>query len=157
MQTYATIYSETIKKNRQELDKYKASPRYERIYQTMIKILFVCHGNICRSPMAEFVMKAASIVRVILLERSVEKISVINVPCWWIIRIAPEVLQIPGTQEILMQPGEMWKKGAVACWRICGKIWKNNSIISNAAWLELCPDQAAFMRLKFDQLTFCIV
>jgi protein-tyrosine phosphatase len=21
------------------------------------KILFVCHGNICRSPMAEFVMK----------------------------------------------------------------------------------------------------
>lgn len=24
---------------------------------TMIRILFVCHGNICRSPMAEFVMK----------------------------------------------------------------------------------------------------
>ena len=23
----------------------------------MIKILFLCHGNICRSPMAEFVMK----------------------------------------------------------------------------------------------------
>ena len=23
----------------------------------MIKILFVCHGNICRSPMAEYVMK----------------------------------------------------------------------------------------------------
>ena len=23
----------------------------------MIKILFVCHGNICRSPKAEFVMK----------------------------------------------------------------------------------------------------
>ena len=23
----------------------------------MIKILFCCHGNICRSPMAEFVMK----------------------------------------------------------------------------------------------------
>ena len=23
----------------------------------MQKILFVCHGNICRSPMAEFVMK----------------------------------------------------------------------------------------------------
>ena len=22
----------------------------------MIKVLFVCHGNICRSPMAEFVM-----------------------------------------------------------------------------------------------------
>lgn len=25
--------------------------------QPMINILFVCHGNICRSPMAEFVMK----------------------------------------------------------------------------------------------------
>ncbi len=24
---------------------------------TVIKVLFVCHGNICRSPMAEFVMK----------------------------------------------------------------------------------------------------
>lgn len=24
----------------------------------MIKILFICHGNICRSPMAEFIMKA---------------------------------------------------------------------------------------------------
>lgn len=23
----------------------------------MIKVLFVCHGNICRSPMAEFVMR----------------------------------------------------------------------------------------------------
>lgn len=26
-------------------------------YQDTIKILFVCHGNICRSPLAEFVMK----------------------------------------------------------------------------------------------------
>ena len=26
-------------------------------YKNMIKILFVCHGNICRSPMAEFLMK----------------------------------------------------------------------------------------------------
>ena len=24
---------------------------------SMIKVLFICHGNICRSPMAEFVMK----------------------------------------------------------------------------------------------------
>lgn len=23
-----------------------------------MRILFVCHGNICRSPMAEFIMKA---------------------------------------------------------------------------------------------------
>ena len=29
----------------------------ERDTNTMIKVLFICHGNICRSPMAEFVMK----------------------------------------------------------------------------------------------------
>ena len=23
----------------------------------MIRIMFICHGNICRSPMAEFIMK----------------------------------------------------------------------------------------------------
>ena len=28
----------------------------------MVKILFVCHGNICRSPMAEFVMKHLVVV-----------------------------------------------------------------------------------------------
>ena len=26
--------------------------------EEMIRILFVCHGNICRSPMAEFILKA---------------------------------------------------------------------------------------------------
>lgn len=29
----------------------------EFLHRNMIKILFVCHGNICRSPMAEFIMK----------------------------------------------------------------------------------------------------
>ena len=33
----------------------------------MVKILFVCHGNICRSPMAEFVMK--DLVRKAWLEK----------------------------------------------------------------------------------------
>ena len=35
----------------------------------MKKILFVCHGNICRSPMAEFVMK--NLVREIGLSREI--------------------------------------------------------------------------------------
>lgn len=30
---------------------------YINYYKNMIKIMFVCHGNICRSPMAEFILK----------------------------------------------------------------------------------------------------
>ena len=37
-------------------DLEKMRPRKERI-KDMIKVLFVCWGNICRSPMAEFVMR----------------------------------------------------------------------------------------------------
>ena len=36
----------------------------------MIRILFICHGNICRSPMAEFIFK--DLVRHAGLERRVE-------------------------------------------------------------------------------------
>ncbi|MCI8410698.1 MAG: low molecular weight phosphotyrosine protein phosphatase [Lachnospiraceae bacterium] len=36
----------------------------------MIKILFVCHGNICRSPMAEFIMK--DLVEKANLEQEIE-------------------------------------------------------------------------------------
>ena len=36
----------------------------------MIRILFVCHGNICRSPMAEFIMK--DLVRKANLEQEIE-------------------------------------------------------------------------------------
>ena len=36
----------------------------------MVKILFICHGNICRSPMAEFIFK--DLVRQAGLERRFE-------------------------------------------------------------------------------------
>ena len=39
----------------------------------MIKVLFICHGNICRSPMAEFVMK--NFVQKAGLEGSIEVAS----------------------------------------------------------------------------------
>ena len=42
------------------ISKIKEIQGKTRLYQLMqskINILFVCHGNICRSPMAEFVMK----------------------------------------------------------------------------------------------------
>ncbi|MDO5445489.1 MAG: low molecular weight protein-tyrosine-phosphatase [Eubacteriales bacterium] len=38
----------------------------------MIKILFVCHGNICRSPMAEFIMKKC------LADQSIENLFFID-------------------------------------------------------------------------------
>ena len=38
----------------------------------MIKILFVCHGNICRSPMAEFVLKKMVAERGIAKEFHIE-------------------------------------------------------------------------------------
>lgn len=37
--------------------KHQVRARIPRETSTVISILFVCHGNICRSPMAEFVMK----------------------------------------------------------------------------------------------------
>ena len=40
----------------------------------MIRVLFVCHGNICRSPMAEFIMK--DIVKKAGLDEKIEISSV---------------------------------------------------------------------------------
>lgn len=40
----------------------------------MIRVLFVCHGNICRSPMAEFIMK--DIVKKVGLDEKIEISSV---------------------------------------------------------------------------------
>ena len=37
----------------------------------MIKILFICHGNICRSPMGEYVLK--DMVRKATMEKVVKE------------------------------------------------------------------------------------
>lgn len=46
-------------KRRNKITDYSniAASRCLKGYDGMTKILFVCHGNICRSPMAEYVMK----------------------------------------------------------------------------------------------------
>lgn len=48
----------------QSISQYPRKPLQNRAFRgktrrtkTMIKILFICHGNICRSPMSEFVLK----------------------------------------------------------------------------------------------------
>ena len=46
----------SLRKKREAMRRRKISGTFERLYD-MVKILFICHGNICRSPMAEFVMK----------------------------------------------------------------------------------------------------
>ncbi len=63
----------------------------------MIKVLFVCHGNICRSTMAEFVMKhltaEAGLSRQFLIESAATSTEEIGNPVH------------PGTRKILAKKG----------------------------------------------------
>ena len=45
------------KEMRIKVDDLRRNTRLKWRYKKMIKVLFICHGNICRSPMAEFLMK----------------------------------------------------------------------------------------------------
>ena len=45
------------KEMRIKVDDLRRNTGLMRSYKKMTKILFICHGNICRSPMAEFLMK----------------------------------------------------------------------------------------------------
>ena len=56
----------------------------------MIRILFLCHGNICRSPMAEFVMKKF----VVTIE------SAIVVPMAFAQAVLPGYLADPKAKEV---------------------------------------------------------
>lgn len=40
-----------------DFEKEQYAQYISKVGKTMIRIMFVCHGNICRSPMAEFIMK----------------------------------------------------------------------------------------------------
>ncbi|OBR95153.1 Low molecular weight protein-tyrosine-phosphatase YfkJ [Clostridium ragsdalei P11] len=89
----------------------------------MIRIMFVCHGNICRSPMAEFVLKdivnkrglednffiASSATSTEEIGNPVhrgtrDKILKTRLQSFLISQILQGTLQIPGTQVILMRP-----------------------------------------------------
>ncbi len=68
----------------------------------MTKILFVCHGNICRSPMAEFVMKD------LILQSGLSKDVFINSAATTREAIGGDVH--PGTREVLRAHGVPFTK-----------------------------------------------
>ena len=49
---------------------------------TMIKVLFICHGNICRSPMAEFMFKDMVENRGLADSFFIESAATSNEECW---------------------------------------------------------------------------
>ena len=83
----------------------------------MTKILFVCHGNICRSPMAEFVMK--DLVRKAGREAEFDSASAATrrerYACCW----TTPAIRVPsptrGTPATLKRPGATSKQGAAHC------------------------------------------
>ena len=48
----------------------------------MIKVLFICHGNICRSPMAEYMMKAMAEEKGITEQFEIASAATSTEECW---------------------------------------------------------------------------
>lgn len=103
----------------------------------MTRILFICHGNICRSTMAEFVMKelvrqhhCADAYEIASAATSQEEIG--NDTHWGTkeqldfhhIPYAPRKARqmTPGIRGILSAPTGMWRKGAGACCTSSGPV-----------------------------------
>lgn len=73
--------------------------------QEKIKILFVCHGNICRSPMAEFVLKDLA------AKAGLESVFIIDSAATSTEEIGNDIH--PGTKNILKREGiPFTKRGA---------------------------------------------
>lgn len=97
----------------------------------MIKILFICHGNICRSPMAEFVLK--DMVR----KRGMEEQFVISSAATSREEIGNDVH--PGTKRKLKEVGVLVSKR-----RAVQATWED---YKNYDYL-ICMDQANIRNLQ---------
>ncbi len=81
----------------------------------MIKILFVCHGNICRSPMAEFIMKdmveKQGIAHEFYIASAATSMEEIGNPVHHGTRnrLAQEGISTAGKYAVRMEPGDYQK------------------------------------------------
>ena len=76
-----------------------------------VRILFICHGNICRSPMAEFVMKDLA------AKAGLEDRFEIAAVFFWIMPTATgRKWMIPGTAAISARHGMMFIPVAAGYW-----------------------------------------
>ena len=86
----------------------------------MTKIIFLCHGNICRSPMAEFVMKdlvaKAGLSDKFEIASAATSTEEIGNPVY---PPAPAMWPTHGIPGTLKLPGRMCWKAARLCWKNC--------------------------------------
>lgn len=111
-----------------------------------IKIMFICHGNICRSPMAEFVMK--ELVRQEGREEEFEIASSatsseeLGNPIYPPARSVLKAHGIPFD----VRRARRFTKEEYACWDLLICMDKNN--LRNLA--RICPDEERKVRLLLD-------